>query len=274
MMLADAGGSRLRPTAGRSPLEEVAATVRLLCTGPGPLAVDGRKLGCGLPRRMIRLDELASVLAHPSCGHEARHRVWALLVDRARTEGPAWVVGVVAVALPGLRRAAARLAHSHNRADVEADLLVGFLGALPQVDVTRPGVCARLINAGQTHARAALRAQEAAGAGEGRSGPGSAPPPPLAGHPDLVLAKAVRHGVITVAEAALIGETRLEQTSLAAYADRVGLTRWAAYLRRRRAESRLVEAIRTGTLSDPEAEVVAEATLTTVAEPGERREHG
>jgi hypothetical protein len=37
---------------------------------------------------MIQLDELASVLAHPSCGHEARHRVWALLVELAHAGGP------------------------------------------------------------------------------------------------------------------------------------------------------------------------------------------
>jgi hypothetical protein len=37
-----------------------------------------------------------------------------------------------------------------------------------------------------------------------------------------VLAKAVRVGVITVEEEALIGETRLEETSLAASADRMG----------------------------------------------------
>jgi hypothetical protein len=255
-------------------LDEVAAALRLLCEGPKPLAVDGRRLGGGLPRRWIRLDELSSVLAHPSCRHEARRRAWAQLVGRARDGEPAWVVGAVGVALPGLRRAAARLAPLPSRADVEADLLEGFLAALAGVDVDRPGVCARLVNAAQTRARAAVRAQEAAAAGEGRTGWGSALPPPPYGHPDLLLARAIRHGVVTAEEARLIGETRLEETSLAAYADRVGLTRWAAYLRRRRAEARLVAAVRAGVLSDLEAEVVAEATLTTVAEPAEQRDDG
>jgi hypothetical protein len=261
-------GPRPKLVGGRSPFDEVAATLRLLCEGPQPLAVDGRRLRCGLPRRLIRVDELASVLAHPSCGHEARRRAWALLVARARAGDPAWVVGAVGVALPGLRRAAARLAHAPSRVDVEADLLVGFLAALPGVDTDRPGVCARLVNAAQTRARAAVRAQEAAVAGEGRGGWGSALPPPPFGHPDLVLAKAVRCGVITAEEAELIGTTRLEETSLAAYADQAGMTRWAAHSRRRRAEARLVAAIGTGSLSDPEAEVVAEATLRTVAKAG------
>ncbi|BCB83664.1 hypothetical protein Psuf_009770 [Phytohabitans suffuscus] len=35
------------------PLDELETTLRLLCTGPKPFAVDGRKLGHGLPRRMI-----------------------------------------------------------------------------------------------------------------------------------------------------------------------------------------------------------------------------
>lgn len=264
------GGQQL--VGGRSPFDQVAATLRLLCAGPRPPGVDGRRLGAGLPRRLIRLDELAGVLAHPSCGHEAKRRAWALLVEHARAGDPAWVVGAVGVALPGLRRAATRLAQAPSRVDVEADLLEGFLAALPKVDVDRPGVCARLVNAAQTRAKAAVRAHEAAAAGEGRSGWASAVPPTPFGHPDLVLVKAVSCGVINAEEAELIGATRLEQTSLAAYADEVGLTRWAAYLRRRRAEARLVAAIRDGSLSDPTAEVVAEATMRTAAEVGEQRE--
>jgi hypothetical protein len=177
------------------------------------------------------------------------------------------VLACCGIALPGLRRAAARLAHAPSRADVEADLLVGFLAALPAVDVTRPGVCGRLVNAALIHARGRVREQEATAAGEARTVPASAVPRPPVGHPDLVLARAVRQKVITVGEAELIGATRLEDTTLADWADRNQLSRKACYERRGRAEARLVAAIHVGTLSDPTAEVVTEATTTVTTDP-------
>jgi hypothetical protein len=83
----------------------------------------------------------------------------------------------------------------------------------------------------------------------------------------VVLARAVRGGVISGVEAELIGATRLEDTTVAAWADAAGWTRKAAYERRRGAEARLVAAINTGRLSDPDSEVVTEATCAVVAEP-------
>src|SRR5690606_9691550 len=151
--------------AGLSPLDQVEATLRLLCTGPAPLSVNGRRIG-GLPRRRIPMVELASVLAHPSCGQEAKRRVWRLLVTRARSGQSAWVIAAVGAALPGLRRAASRLGNARSRADVEADLIAGFLAALGEVDTRRSGVCGRLVNAAHTYARSELRAHEAAASGE------------------------------------------------------------------------------------------------------------
>lgn len=252
---------------GLSPLDQLEACLRLLCTGPAPLAMDGRRLGGGLPRRRIRCDELAAVLAHPSCGHDAKQRVWARLVARARGRNSAWVVAACGVALPGLRRAAARLAYANSRADMEADLLAGFLTALAGVDTDAPGICGRLVNAAQAHARTRLREQQATAAGEARTAPASAVPHPPVGHPDLVLARAVRLEVITAGEAELIGETRLEETTLVDWADRHGMTRKACYEWRSRAEARLVAALGAGFLSDPTAETVAEATTTMTTDP-------
>lgn len=237
--------------AGLAPLDQVEATLRLLCAGPSPLGLDGRRLGHGLPRRLVRCDELAAVLAHPSCGQEAKRAVWAELVDHARSGGHAWVIAAAGVALPGLRRAAARLPHvGVSRADVEADLLAGFLAALAEVDTSRPGICGRLVNAAQNHARGMLRAEQAAASGESRFAPGSALPPPPCGHPDLVLARAVRLGVITAVDADLIGATRLEGVTVAAHAARSGITAGAAYQRRRLAEAKLLAAIHAGELSE------------------------
>lgn len=243
-------------------LDEVEQRFWLLCAGPQPLSVDGAQVGYGLPRRLIPLPELAAVLMHPSCGFEARDAVWRLLAERARTGDAGWVVGAVGVALPGLRRAAARLARRFS-GDAQAALVAEFVAALGRVDLAQAGVVSRLVDAAETAARRALRAAEPAASGEVTFAPGSTLPPPPYGHPDLVLARAVAAGVLSAEEADLIGTTYLEDVSVAEYADRIGVSRWAVYKRRRAAQTRLVEALRSGVLSDPDAEVIAEATLTT-----------
>jgi hypothetical protein len=254
---------------GTSPLDVAETTFRLLTAGPSPLSMDGRRLGHGLPRRRIPLPELASILMHPSTNYEARDETWRLLVTRARTAGPGWVVGAVGVALPGLRAAAHRLHHTYS-VDVQAELLAGFVVALRNVELDAPRVAQRLCSTAFVAARAALRASEPARAEVASVAPGSALPPPPFGHPDFVLARAVQAGVITAAEAELIGATRLEEISTTEYAQRSGQARWAVYKARARAEARLVAAIRCGSLSDPDAQVIAEATMTVIAEPGTR----
>jgi hypothetical protein len=92
---------------------------------------------------------------------------------------------------------------------------------------------------------------------------------PTAGHPDLVLARAVTAGVITAFEAELIGATRLEGVSVAGYAQGLGKAVKAVYKARDRAEERLVAAIRAGVLSDEDAAVIAEATMTLASDPGQ-----
>lgn len=117
----------------------------------------------------------------------------------------------------------------------------------------------RLVRAVLTHSTITHTALSAApggsdrdDAGDGDRGTGlasvgrweSAPPPTVGGHPDIVLADAVADGVLTVAEAALIGETRLESTTLAQAAARRGRTVGAVTMQRLRAEMRLVDHLR------------------------------
>jgi len=71
------------------------------------------------------------------------------------------------------------------------------------------------------------------------------------GHPDFVLAAAVRAGVLTGAQAELIGRNRLEGIPLARLAAEAGISHSALCHRRKRAEARLIAAIRRGELGDP-----------------------
>jgi predicted DNA-binding protein (UPF0251 family) len=252
--------------AGADLLDAIEYRFRLGGQGPAPLSVDGRRLGHGLPPRLIPLPELSAVLLHPSCSYAARDAAWRYLLAQARTGDEKWLVGTVGVALPGLRYKAYLLG-LHSRGDVQAALVAEFVHALRTLPVDRPPILSVLLSAAFSAARAALRDQEPATAGEANLAPASVPPPAGFGHPDFVLARAERAGVITAEESEAIGAIRLEGLTVAEYALRAGVSRWKVYRMLRPAEQRLATAIQAGALSDPEAEVIAEATLTTVADP-------
>ena len=109
----------------RAPFETLEICFRLLSTGPAGLALDGRRLGHGLPARPIPLVELRALLQHPTGTHELQRAVIEELVRRALHQGEDWVVGVAGVLLPGLRWIAASVLLVDHRAagDVEAELL-------------------------------------------------------------------------------------------------------------------------------------------------------
>lgn len=249
------------------PLDQAQAAFDLLVAGPDPLAVDGRGIGHGLPRRPIRLDELKSVLLHPSVGHAARDAAWVELVTRARSapSRSAWVLGAVGVAMPGLRRAAGRLCRGGQArwtADVEGEMLAGFLLALQTTDLGEPGIAGRLCWAAY---RAGHRLTVATGHAGDLSPDGVVaeqvvlPGPeeligggPYSGRGDQVdgdqaesralLARAVAEGLITEPAARLIARTRLDGVALSVAAAELGSSYAAARERRRRAEKRLAAA--------------------------------
>jgi hypothetical protein len=181
------------------PLEAVAGAFRLLVTGPQPLALHAGRLAAGLPDRLVPLDELTVLLLHPSVSTAARNTVWAELVRRARSGSAAWTVGLTGVALPGLRRATASLAAAYrgDPADLETEVLAGFLAALRALDpgeLDRIPLASRLTWAAYRAGRA-LAYSDAAWAARRRDLDEScrAPARP-SGHPDFVLAAAVRRG--------------------------------------------------------------------------------
>ncbi|MFL6072447.1 MAG: hypothetical protein ACJ73S_03520 [Mycobacteriales bacterium] len=277
------------------PLDQAQAAFDLLVTGPNPLAVDGRRIGHGLPPRAIRLDELKSMLLHPSVGRAARDAAWAQLVIRTRSaparftpapstsaSGPglsrsapsrsAWVVGAVGVAMPGLRRAAGRLCRGGEArwaADVEGEMLAGFLLALQTIDVAKPGIAGRLCwaayraghrlvvatgRAGVLSADGVLAGQAVLPVPEDLIGAGlygrlGNPAGGQNGGHDggreearALLARAVAEGLISRPAAHLIARTRLDGAALTAVAAELGTSYAAARERRRRAEKRLAAA--------------------------------
>ncbi|USX56407.1 hypothetical protein [Lentzea sp. HUAS12] len=225
-------------------LDAARSAFEWLVTGPRPVSVDGR-LFPGLPGRRVPLNELRDLLLHRRCPQALRDAAWAHLVVLSRTEGGAWTVGAVGVALPALTSIAATLSarFAGDPSDIHSSVLAGFLAELPAVDLCRPRVMVRLRWAAYRAGHAAVREALDAPAPSGH-GFRATTPAPSEGHPDFVLARAVAEGAITAVEAELIGRTRLEGLQLADVAAERHLSYEAAKKARQRAEHRLVAYLR------------------------------
>ncbi|MFB4302211.1 hypothetical protein [Actinomadura sp. NTSP31] len=228
-----------------------------LVQGPAPLTVDGAALGRGLPARPIDLLELRAILLHPATCFDTRDHVWRDLVTQARRHGSDWIIGCVGVALPGLKAVVRdRLVHLDydpevGTARVAGDLVTAFYHALLRVDLNRPKVAQRLVSqSAQTVVRAyrpKVRTVPVDPYTMAELDPSAAS---TGGHPEMLLDSAVRQGVITAQDAEIIAVTRLEKVPPAELAERLGTSYTALMKRRRRAELRLVEAMRDEGLRD------------------------
>jgi hypothetical protein len=222
-----------------SPLDLAAEAFRALCESPAAPGLDISGLAADLPSGVIRLDELQRLLL-AGASQAVRDVVWAEVVRKARRD-ESWQLAAVGMALPAIRSVAGSLARGFD-GDVEeldAEILAGFLAQLAVVDVETPGIITKLrwaaYRAGHAvvvaHRRAAEREEEISEQAT-LSGP--------AGHPDLVLMRAVSAGAISEADAELISATRLDRVDMEVYAGQLGVSYNAVKIRRQRAEARLV----------------------------------
>jgi hypothetical protein len=236
----------------RTALTQADEHFALLVCPPAPLSFDARPVP-GLPDRMLPLDALRQQFV-AGVTVETSDAAWRQLADHARHWGPAWVVGAVGVAIPGLTRMAARLSHgaADLAEDIDSELLAGFLHALRTGPLDPPRIWLRLcwaawragLTARQTDTTAELPAELPTG--------GSAPRRPY-GHPDLILGRAVAAGIITQRQADLIGATRLGDVLIDQIATEQGLSPSVIRMRRKRAERTLVKALLHGDLSNMSA---------------------
>lgn len=230
------------------PLDAAQRAFQLLTIPPAPLAFDCRGIA-DLPQRLVPLDELGRLLISDATPRPIRDVVWQEVVTRARRDGPAWVVAAVGLALPGLRRRAGRLASGWRgeTADLDAELLTGFLERLSTIDLDAANICSRLIDAG---ARSVRRARACAQDNDAvRIFEAWGPPPRRPwDHPDWVLARALAAAVLDPEECLLISATRLDDVPIQVVADRLGISMQLAISWRRRGEQRLVAAVRAGDL--------------------------
>jgi len=238
--LAASGDRRLAGSGEPRPLAVLDRSFRLLVCEPAPLALDGFAVD-GLPDRPIPLDVLRSMLLHPSVGFDTRDTALTWLVGRAQTEGGAWLVGLAGVLLPGIGRRVYPLCRAFPRlaADLEAEALVGLLQAVQAWRLGEDRVATRLVWAAARGAHRLLRRETALAGREASVGLRLEPPPRPPAHGELLLAQAVRAGVLSRADAELIAATRLQEIPLRQLAGRWGTGYEALRKRRYRAEAAL-----------------------------------
>jgi hypothetical protein len=231
-----------------SPLDAAQRAFNLLVEPPTHVGFDGRGFD-GLPDEILPLDQMRDLLLSAATSVEVRDAVWRELVVRARRDGPAWVVGAVGVAMPGLRRVAGMLVTGWrgDTDDLDSELIVGFVARLRTIDLDVPRICGRLIDAGL---RAARKARDADSDAQLIHADAIGPIAPIHpwDHPDLVLARAVAAAVIDADEANLIAATRLDNATVAQVADKLGIAPSTASAWRGKAERRLAAAIADGEL--------------------------
>lgn len=226
----------------RSLLSAVDVTFSCMEESAAPPTLEGAELGEGLPQGPISLRELRERSLGPQAPRGLSEAVWSELAFRAQRDGDDWTVAALWMMIPGLRAAVRRvlLRGRAPYADIEADVVEGFLAELKTVDVDKGGVAARLWWAGYRRGLHALTFY--------RFGAGPLPHedwmdihvhPSPGGHPDQVLDRAVRRGVITAEEAELIGSTRIESEGLSVVARRLRQGYLECRMRRTEAEERL-----------------------------------
>ncbi|MEU5554136.1 hypothetical protein ABZ738_30620 [Micromonospora sp. NPDC047793] len=239
-----------------SALDAAATAFAALTCEPAPLALDCAAFGTatGLPARVMPLPELRDWLLRRPQAYTARDEVWRELIRRARLDGPQWVVAAVGMALPALRRYAARLGEGYDGdpADVDAEILTGFLTALrDRLDLTRPapyaGVCKAAWRAGRDlrlRQRAYLAVEDIEHVALGARSP-SVP----YGHPDLLVRRAVTLGILDARDERAYIDVRLGRRAIEPIAAAIGVSPDALRMRLSRIDDRLADALADGLLT-------------------------
>ncbi|HEY7224686.1 MAG TPA: hypothetical protein VH561_14005 [Micromonosporaceae bacterium] len=218
---------------------------------PHPVVFDARDLGRGWPARFIPLDELRDLLVcDRRVSRESRDAAWHQIIDHARTWRQPWIAVAAGLARPPLVAMAEKLRTGREQviADVESELVTGFIDALLHNDLTGPRPQLRMCWAGW---RAALLVREPATWEEVPDlfDPSSRSPTRPYGHPDLLLGRAARLGIIGADDAELISQTRFGRVLVEQLAATRGIDAAALRMRRRRAELKVAHAIDQGVLS-------------------------
>lgn len=223
-----------------------------LVNAPRPLCLDGREIGAGLPERTLELREIKALLMTRRTAAVAKRALWAAVVARSQAGQAEWTTVAAGLAYPGLvsgfNRGCKNLPGDWQ--EMQAELVAEFLAALSVIDVADEQIqdvagwlCFRALNSSWKARTAAVESGI-----NTSTAPGAVMPLFPAGHPDIVLARAVHAEVLTETESDIIGRLYLEDQRAEDIAASLGVPLSTFYRRRNAAVQRLAEAIEDGIL--------------------------
>lgn len=247
-------------TTEATPLDVLRDAFALLCAEPCALAVPAEEVAAFIaPARDLTLREIKRLLMAEGTRADVKRALWGAVIRRAQRGEASWTLAAAGLAYPALAgKVLLACRRSPAEADeIQAEVLVEFLAALRTVDVEDPRISHDL--AGYLAWRAFMasrrfRRAEAAAAKRQCELPsedshaGALLPAQPEGHPDLVLARALRAGVIDQDEADWIARTCLGDQSAADVAAEYEMGLSTFYRRRTQAGRRIAAAIESGDL--------------------------
>ncbi len=240
-----------------SPLSAAASAFATLTCDPNPLSIDLAPLAvafpeAGLPGGVWPLPELSAWLQEHRDSYDARDIVWRELIRRARAHGREWLIAAVGMAMPALARYAAELAAMYRgeRDDIDAEILTGFLAALRRIDLDRTAPHAALCMAGWRAGHdLVMQAREYLPVDDVEHVTGPRTPRVPYGHPDLLVQRATRIGVVDEVDEQPYIEVRLGGKPIEPIADRLGISVDALRMRLGRIDDRIADALASGMLT-------------------------
>jgi hypothetical protein len=235
-----------------TPLETIKSAFAQMRAAPAEMSLRLPPVPIGPVNRVMNLEQIHGAIHGPGIDPAVRCLVWGAVIRKARRRETGWFLVAAGFAYPKLVHKARLLAANFAGDTVEdqADLIEAFLKAVCDINVEDRSIP-------DLGAMAAWRAYSAVRRKRRRElaapvcvplGSESAAPAPVVGHPDILLARAVRLGVISAAEAEYIGRSYLEDTPIDEILAWARIPRATFFRYRAAAETRLVEAIRGGLL--------------------------
>jgi predicted DNA-binding protein (UPF0251 family) len=236
-----------------TPLDVLRDAFEALMADPCPLTLPGADLGHGLPDAQMDLADVRQLLLARKTRPEAKRAIWSAIVARSQAGDSAWTVVAAGLAYPALAGRVLRICEQNpgESEDVQAEVLTEFLVALKNVDAQDPAItdmAGYLTFKALTATKAYRRAQTRSHLQAPQDAVDAVIPLFPAGHPDIVLARAVRLGVITERESELIGRLHLEDANYAHVAKDMRISVSTLYRFRKAAVERLAAALSDGIL--------------------------
>lgn len=195
---------------------------------PLPTTLDCAELGCGLPAAEMPLDQVRVLLLKRRTSWVTKNAVWQELVRRAHTMPEPWTTVAAAMMMPGLKHIGGKLGTRYpgERNDLDSEILEGFLQALDLAEAGTPKVHAQLYWAAFRRGHEACNRERRVQSSRADMNESTAKYRCPDGHPDIVLANAMRRGVVTPQEADLVSDVFLDHNDRTTVARQRGTSRY------------------------------------------------